>query len=62
MRPQARKRDKYEMDPTERERLRAVRAVDPATAPFDDLPDPLVVDPDGPNASEILARLRRDER
>jgi len=50
------------MDPTEFERLRAAGDIDPASAPIDDLPEPIVVSVDGPNASEVLRRLRHDER
>ena len=44
------------------DRLRAAGDIQPATADFDDLPEPLRLDPDVEAPSEALARLRRDER
>lgn len=44
------------------DQLRATGDLTPATAPLDDLPDPLVTPGDQPTPSEVLARLRRDER
>ncbi|MGK2949904.1 MAG: type II toxin-antitoxin system Phd/YefM family antitoxin [Acidimicrobiales bacterium] len=42
------------------EQLRAAGEVEPATDDLDTLPTPLAVD--GPLPSEVLARLREDER
>lgn len=44
------------------DQLRATGDLTPALAALDDLPDPLVTPSDQPAASEVLARLRRDER
>jgi prevent-host-death family protein len=44
------------------ERLRAAGDVEPATGELDDLPPPIELPPDVPTPSEVLARLRRDER
>jgi prevent-host-death family protein len=47
---------------TELSRLRARGEVDSAQADFDDLPEPLVLDPETELPSAALERLRRDER
>jgi prevent-host-death family protein len=44
------------------DQLRATGDISPATRRFDDLPDPLVLAAAQPTASQILARLRGDER
>jgi len=44
------------------DQLRATGDLTPAAAPLDDLPDPLVTPVDQPTASQVLARLRSDER
>ncbi len=44
------------------ERLRATGDLVPATAGFDDLPEPLALLADVATPTEILARLRREER
>jgi antitoxin (DNA-binding transcriptional repressor) of toxin-antitoxin stability system len=42
------------------DQLRAAGEIDPATAALEDLPEPLELGVEPP--SEVLARLRRDER
>ena len=44
------------------EHLTATGDLEPASAGLGDLPEPLAVPPDRELASEVLARLRRDER
>lgn len=44
------------------DRLRALGEIDPAMGDLDDLPEPLVLATDIERPSEVLARLRRDER
>ena len=44
------------------DRLRAAGEVEPASVDLSDLPPPLELGPDTPSPSEVLARLRRDER
>lgn len=44
------------------EQLRATGDLAAATSSMDDLPEPLVTPESSPTASEVLARLRRDER
>jgi prevent-host-death family protein len=44
------------------ERLRAAGDLEPASADFDDLPDPLPPVPGQPPPSQVLAEFRRDER
>lgn len=44
------------------ERLRALGDVDPAKGDLDDLPEPLVLAPELEWPSEVLRRLRQDER
>ncbi len=44
------------------DRLRAAGEVTAAAAEFDDLPEPLQPTPGAPLPSEVLERLRRDER
>ncbi len=44
------------------ERLRATGDLIPASVGFNDLPEPLTIQADKPPPSEILARLRSDER
>jgi prevent-host-death family protein len=44
------------------ERMRAAGDVETATADLDDLPEPLVLSADVELPSQVLARLRRDER
>ncbi len=44
------------------DRLRASGAIDPATGDLDDLPEPLVLAPGIEYPSEVLNRLRRNER
>lgn len=44
------------------QQLRAAGELEPAAADLADLPEPLVLPPDKELPSEVLARLRRDER
>ena len=44
------------------ERHRLSGELEPATAELDDLPAPLDLELDGESPSDVLARLRRDER
>jgi prevent-host-death family protein len=44
------------------DRLRAAGEVEPPTADLDDLAEPLALEPGVELPSEVLARLRRDER
>jgi prevent-host-death family protein len=44
------------------DRLRALGEIEPAKGDLDDLPDPLVLAPDLERSSDVLERLRRDER
>lgn len=44
------------------ERMRAAGDIEAATGDLDDLPDPLVLPPGAELPSQVLARLRRDER
>jgi prevent-host-death family protein len=44
------------------DRLRALGEIEPAKGDLDDLPDPLVLAPDLERPSDVLERLRRDER
>jgi prevent-host-death family protein len=44
------------------DRLRALGEIEPATADLDDLPEPLVLPRGIEPPSEVLRRLRRDER
>ncbi len=44
------------------DRLRALGEIDPATADLDDLPEPLVLAPGIEHPSEVLHRLRSNER
>ena len=44
------------------DRLRALGEIDPATGDLDDLPEPLILAPGIEHPSEVLSRLRRDER
>lgn len=44
------------------DRLRALGEIDPATGDLDDLPEPLVLAPGIERPSEVLSRLRRNER
>lgn len=44
------------------EQLRASGDIEPASASFDDLPEPLDLNVDGLTVSGALDRLRRDER
>jgi prevent-host-death family protein len=44
------------------ERMRAAGDVEPATADLDDLPEPLVLPPETELPSQVLARLRSEER
>ncbi|MDQ3715708.1 MAG: type II toxin-antitoxin system prevent-host-death family antitoxin [Actinomycetota bacterium] len=44
------------------DQLRATGDITPATRRFDELPDPLVLPTGQPSASQVLARLRGDER
>lgn len=44
------------------DRLRALGEIEPATGDLDDLPDPLVLAPGLERPSDVLERLRRDER
>ena len=45
-----------------RDRLRAAGELQPATGDINDLPAPLVLPPGAELPSQVLARLRRDER
>ena len=45
-----------------RDRLRAAGELQPATGDINDLPAPLVLPPGSELPSQVLARLRRDER
>ena len=44
------------------DRLRALGEIEPAKGDLDDLPEPLVLAPGVERPSEVLRRLRRDER
>jgi prevent-host-death family protein len=44
------------------ERMRAAGDIESAAIDFDDLPEPLVLEPGVELPSQVLARLRRDER
>lgn len=44
------------------ERMRAAGEIEPATGDINDLPPPLVLAPGSELPSQVLARLRRDER
>ena len=44
------------------ERLRALGDIEPATRNLDDLPQPLVLAPRTERPSQVLSRLRRNER
>ena len=44
------------------DRLRALGEIDPALGDLDDLPEPLVLAPGIEHPSEVLSRLRQDER
>ena len=44
------------------DRLRALGEIEPAKGDLDDLPEPLVLAPGFERPSEVLSRLRRDER
>jgi prevent-host-death family protein len=44
------------------DQLRALGEIDPATDDFDDLPEPLVLAPGMEYPSDVLRRLRRNER
>jgi prevent-host-death family protein len=44
------------------DRLRALGEIDPAMGDLDDLPEPLVLAPGTEHPSEVLRRLRRNER
>lgn len=44
------------------DRLRALGEIDAATADLDDLPKPLVLAPGMEHPSDVLRRLRQDER
>jgi hypothetical protein len=44
------------------EQLRALGEIEPATADLDDLPEPLVLPRGIERPSEVLRRLRREER
>jgi len=44
------------------DRLRAAGEINAAVTEFDDLPEPLQPTPGTPLPSEVLERLRRDER
>ena len=44
------------------DRLRALGEIEPAKGDLDDLPDPLVLAPNLERPSDVLERLRRDER
>jgi prevent-host-death family protein len=44
------------------DRLRALGEIEPAKGDLDDLPEPLVLAPGLERPSEVLNRLRRDER
>lgn len=49
-------------DTTPLDRLRALGDVEPARGDLDELPDPLVLGPETERPSEVLSRLRQDER
>lgn len=44
------------------DRLRALGEIDPARGTLDDLPEPLVLAPGIERPSDVLSRLRRNER
>ena len=44
------------------DRLRALGEIEPATGDLDDLPEPLVLGTGTEHPSEVLSRLRRNER
>ena len=44
------------------DRLRALGEIDPAVGDLDELPEPLVLAPGIEHPSDVLGRLRRDER
>ena len=44
------------------DRMRALGEIEPAKAGLDDLPEPLVLPPGSERPSEVLRRLRQDER
>ena len=44
------------------DRMRALGEIEPATAAFDDLPEPLALAQGTERPSEVLRRLRQDER
>jgi len=44
------------------QRLRAAGELQPASASIDDLAEPLVIESQRGSPSDLLARLRRDER
>jgi prevent-host-death family protein len=44
------------------DRLRATGDLTPAAAPFDELPEPIVLDAGSESPSSVLARMRADER
>lgn len=44
------------------DRLRALGEIEPAKGDLDDLPEPLILAPGVERPSEVLNRLRRDER
>lgn len=44
------------------DRLRALGEIEPAKGDLDDLPEPLVLAPGIEHPSDVLSRLRRDER
>ena len=44
------------------DRMRAAGEIEPATGDINDLPPPLVLPPGSEVPSQVLARLRRDER
>jgi prevent-host-death family protein len=44
------------------ERMRAAGEIEPSTADINDLPPPLVLPPGAELPSQVLARLRREER
>jgi len=44
------------------DRLRASGEIEPASGTLDDLPEPLVLAPGIERPSDVLSRLRRDER
>ena len=47
---------------TSLERMRAAGEVEPATATLEDLPDPIVLPSGVETPSDVLERLRREER